>query len=860
LTHRIRRSRLRLALISVGATTSLVLTPLPQVFAATADPAGATGAEATGAAASTTAVISEVYGGGGNSGATLTRDFVELGNAGTAGYDLAGHSVQYLPGSPSSGSRWQATALTGSIAPDGRYLVGQGTGNGGTVQLPAPDAEGSIAMAGVSGTVALVAGIEALTCKTAADCAADERIVDLVGYGSAVVREGSGPAAGTSNTTSAFRADTLADTDDNAADFGSGAPSPRNAAGEGPQEEEPEEPEEPEAARIHALQGTTRVSPLAGQRVEVPGIVTGVREAGSRGYWIQDAEGDGDPRTSEGVFVYTGSAAITVAVGDSVLVTGEAGEYTPASGAQSVTQLTNATAQVLSSGNALPAPVTLDAGSVPDAYAPEAGGGSINGLTLDPAAYALDLYESVEGMRVEVSDVRLTGRSTDYDELWITVKPEENPTPRGGTVYGSYEEPNTGRLKVMTLGSDPLPAANTGDELTGATTGPMDYASFGGYTIQATALGTHRDNGLTRPVTREQHEDELAIATYNVENLDAADPDEKFAALAEGVVGHLASPDILALEEIQDDNGPVNDGTVAADQTLRKLADAIVAAGGPRYDWRVIDPQNNQDGGQPGGNIRNAFLFNAERVSFTDREGGDATTPVEVIEDTDGARLSVSPGRIDPGNSAWSSSRKPLTGEFVFRGETYFLITNHFGSKGGDQSLHGQFQPPNRTSETKRHQQAEAVNAFVQDLLAADAGARIVNLGDFNDFEFSRTMDILTGDGQLHNPLLDLPAGERYTYVYDGNSQSLDHILISPALTDYEYEVLHINAEFAEQASDHDPQIIRIDTGEDDGDGDGDGRHPIQDVIDRLKEKFGEKLQKVIERLEELLRRLSERR
>ncbi|NED24062.1 lamin tail domain-containing protein, partial [Streptomyces anulatus] len=132
------------------------------------------------AAPSTTAVISEVYGGGGNSGATLTRDFVELANAGSAPFEVGGLSVQYLPGSPSAGSQWQVSELSGSIAPGGRYLVAQAAGTGGTVALPTADATGTVAMAAGSGTVALVSGTAPLTCKSAADCAADTRIVDLV--------------------------------------------------------------------------------------------------------------------------------------------------------------------------------------------------------------------------------------------------------------------------------------------------------------------------------------------------------------------------------------------------------------------------------------------------------------------------------------------------------------------------------------------------------------------------------------------------------------------------------------------------------------------------------------------------------
>ena len=123
------------------------------------------------------------------------------------------------------------------------------------------------------------------------------------------------------------------------------------------------------------------------------------------------------------------------------------------------------------------------------------------------------------------------------------------------------------------------------------------------------------------------------MATYNVENLDPSDPQEKFDALAKAVVDNLSSPDILALEEIQDNNGAKNDGTVAADETVKKFTDAIVAAGGPAYEWRSVDPENNKDGGEPGGNIRQVFLFNPERVSFTDRAGGDATTATGVVRE-----------------------------------------------------------------------------------------------------------------------------------------------------------------------------------------------------------------------------------
>lgn len=88
----------------------------------------------------------------------------------------------------------------------------------------------------------------------------------------------------------------------------------------------------------------------------------------------------------------------------------------------------------------------------------------------------------------------------------------------------------------------PVPTANVGDVLKGRTTGVLDYASYGGYNVQATELGTVVDKKLRREVTRKQKKDELAVATYNVENLDAGDDQAKFDTLAEGVAVNLSSP------------------------------------------------------------------------------------------------------------------------------------------------------------------------------------------------------------------------------------------------------------------------------------------------------------------------------
>ncbi|MEI5009633.1 endonuclease/exonuclease/phosphatase [Streptomyces sp. PmtA] len=574
------------------------------------------------------------------------------------------------------------------------------------------------------------------------------------------------------------------------------------------------------AVRIHDIQGTTRTSPLVGRQVaDVEGVVIGVRTYGSsRGFWIQDPQADADPATSEGLFVFTSSTP-TVATGDAVKVSGTVGEFVPGglnSGNQSITQISKPAVTVVSSGNALPAPVTITARSVPSAYAPEgdpAAGNSINALPLRPRAYALDYYESLEGSNVRIGTSRVVGATDPYSELWVTVKPWENPTVRGGARYGSYTSQNTGRLQIQSLvpvAQQPFPKANVGDVLSGTTEGPLDFNQFGGYTLTARTLGTVQDRGLERESARQERRGELSVATYNVENLDPSDPQQKFDALAAAVVENLATPDIIALEEIQDNTGAKNDGVVAADQTVRKFTEAIVAAGGPAYDFRTVDPEDNKDGGEPGGNIRQVFLFNPERVSFTDRAGGSATAATGVVREKGRAALTLSPGRVDPANAAWENSRKPLAGEFVFRGRTVFVIANHFGSKGGDEGLTSHHQPPARSSEAKRLLQAQTVNVFVKDILKAQRNADVVVLGDINDFEFSETTKALTAGGALYPAIKSLPRAERYSYVYQGNSQVLDQILTSPSIDDFSYDSVHINAEFADQNSDHDPQVLRF--------------------------------------------------
>jgi predicted extracellular nuclease len=777
-----------------------------------------------GAAPSSGVVVNEVYGGGGNSNATLKNDFIELANRGGAAQTVDGWSVQYISASPGTTTTWQVTPLTGSVATGGIYLVGEQAGAGGTSDLPTPQTTGVINLSGTSGTVALVNHTAALTCKTAADCATDPSIVDLVGYGTAAVHEGSADAPATDNTTSTQRSG--ADTDNNGADFATAAPTPgaANAGGGGGGGDGGT----PGPLRIDDIQGTTWLSPQNGKTVtDVPGIVTGIRGTGSsRGYWLQDPNADNNPATSEGIFVFTGSAP-TVKVGDSVLVSGKVSDFYPLSSGESVsttsnlsvTEIDQTAATLLLGDNALPAPIVLTPTTVPDTYAPDLGGGNIESTPITPTRSALDFYESIEGMRVEVDNARVVGPSDSFGEQYITTKPNQLTSFRGGTMLRAENATPSGRLEVVPVDGN-NPEVSVGDVFSGPTVGPIDYSTFGGYLIAATTLGTTQHNNLPPVVANGPGRKQLSVATYNVENLAPSDPDSKFAALAKGVVTNLATPDVVALEEVQDNDGAKDDGVVAADQTIAKLTTAIKAAGGPSYAAREIDPVNDQDGGQPGGNIRVAFLYNPATVSFVASGAANidrSTTGTQVVKSHGSPALTLSPGRIDPSNPVWSSSRKPLVGEFRFNGKDVFVIANHFDSKLGDQNADGRFQFPQQSSAIQRSGQAQVEHDFVDKLLAVDSKADVVVVGDLNDYQFSPALSVLktgTADGSGTSTLQDLittlPANQQYTYDFDGISEVLDHILVTKAVKRFSYQVVHVNAEYANQVSDHDPQVVDL--------------------------------------------------
>lgn len=877
-------------------------------------------------------VISQAYGGGGNSGAVYTNDFVELFNRSSAPVSLAGWSVQYASATGTGNFGSNATLLAAlpnvTLQPGQYFLLQLAAGGTAAGTLPTPDATGTINMSGTAGKVALVRSAGGLGCNGGSAACSPAQLAlieDLVGYGTANFFEGSAAAPATTNSTAVLRAGGgCTDTDANSADFATGAPLPRNtatplapcgttnapviascpatlnvvegvgavanvsasdadgvvgavsitsppvpgiglasiAAGQTltaqltvdastPSSlysvtlQFPNQDAAPQTAsctigvtvlpaapsvRIRDIQGASHVSPLVGQSVfAVPGVVTAIR---SNGFYIQDPQPDADVATSEGLFVFT-SAAPTVAVGDSVLVNGTVAEFRPGGAGGfanlSITEIVGPSVSVVSGGNPLPPPIVIGSGgrAVPTQVIDDDATGDVESSgSFDAVADGIDFYESLEGMRVSIANPVAVGPTNDFGELPVVVDGGANAglrTPRGGLIIRPADF-NPERI-VLDDGIAPVPAADVGDQLS-SVVAIVDY-SFGNFKFLVTSTPTVTDTGpAVEAATIVGDPRRLSVASYNVENLSVAGPAARFTAIADQIVNRLRSPDVVSLIEIQDDNGTTNDGNVSAAGTYAALVGAIATAGGPAYQVREIAPIDNADGGAPGGNIRVAFMFNPARVTFVDRPGGTATSGTTATSGPNGLQLTFSPGRVDPTQTAWTASRKPLAGEFLFNGRRVFLVANHFNSKGGDDPLFGRFQPPVRSSETQRVAQAATVSLFVQSLRAIDPQAAVVVLGDLNDFQFSDVLMLLKSGSGLVNLVDSLPEDSRYSYNFEGNAQTLDHILVSPTLATFaspEIDVVHVNSEYAAQVSDHDPLVATLAlprAGDVDGDGD----------------------------------------
>ena len=579
--------------------------------------------------------------------------------------------------------------------------------------------------------------------------------------------------------------------------------------------------------QIHHIQGAGHQSPMIGSVVNnVEGIVTYQYEIrGAHYFHLQAPEEnyDGDPKTSEAIIVYTGREVEGIEVGDLVEVTGTVGEYhiDGYDGKEetdlSVTQINarddrGGKINVLENDVNLPAPIQITSSTIPNEISGESGFD-----VFEPENYSIDYWESIEGMRVEVAPSTAVAPQEHGDLVVVTNEYESDELTNNGGVLLTEKGPNAQSIQFKLQPNTEARnfAVKTGDQFTDSIPGVVNYG-FGNYKVYADLeyVESVFEEGITEPkgtfIAKE--EDKLTVASYNVENFSANTSytsNEKAANIARAFVEDMNSPDIIGIVEVMA-NDATSSTSPEADKSFERLISAIEAAGGPTYDYVNIDPEFNKDGGAPGGNIRVGYLYNPERVSLLEADHGGSLDAVGY----ENGSLTLNPGRVAP--DLFVNTRKPLAAQFEFQGESVVLINNHLNSKTGDDPSYGQNQPPVLRSEKQRHELAQVVNDFVTNILEDNPEENIVVLGDMNDFQFSPTLDILAGD-ELTNLINLVPAQERYTYVYQGNSQVLDHILVSNNLVDTaEIDLIHVNADFTDmhgRASDHDPVLAQLDLG-----------------------------------------------
>lgn len=572
-------------------------------------------------------------------------------------------------------------------------------------------------------------------------------------------------------------------------------------------------------AAIATIQGPGHRSPLEGHWVfGVEGVVTAVVDRpGQRGFWMESEQPDADPATSEGIYVdWEGAGGI--AAGERVTVGGRVVEAAANPGQLPVTRLALDTLAERPGGGGLPPPAPLFAGPPRPLVIED------DELRIfDPESDAIDRWESLEGMRVAVTGATVIGATTGYDALVLLPdRAEERPRTAVGGVRREPAGPPLERVILSGRLAPRLPVLDVGARLEGRIVGIVDYA-FSNYQVLAISplASTPSRRACVDRTALTDAPGHLTLATFNVENLSVAVSAEerptRFEKLGRVLVESMGAPAVVALQEVQDDSGPVDDRVVTSTKTLAALVQGILGAGGPRYDAVWIDPEEGREGGQPGGNIRVALLADPLRVKIARRGDAGALDPVTVLSGIRGPALASSPARVAPTSPAFALTegegvRRSLAIELDVRGAPWFVVVNHWSSKYGDDRDYGARQPPRRDTAANREAQAGEIRAFAESLLRLDADARVVVLGDLNDYEWSPGVARLAAP-PFENLLLRLPEPDRYSYVFEGAAQLIDHVVVSPALAQgAEVDVVHVNADCADarRTSDHDPVVVRL--------------------------------------------------
>ncbi|MDO9495500.1 MAG: ExeM/NucH family extracellular endonuclease [Nocardioides sp.] len=788
------RQRLATALGLAVAATGLSVITIPAAYAAPED-----------------LVISEVYGGGGNSGATLTNDFIELYNPTDTAINVAGWSVQYR----SSGGTSTATGITtlsGSVPPLGHYLIQQGAGAGGTTPLPTPDATGSVLMSGTAGTVFLSNGTTPINPGTGS-LLANPAIIDLVGVNSNVW-EGTNKAPAMSNTTSSSRDATGTDTDNNVADFTSGATTPTNAAGE-----IPDPPAEVDAT-IAEIQGTdAAASPIGGDIATTQGVVTAsYPDGGLDGFVIQTGGSggpvDATPGASDAVFVYAPTLdASTPAVGTSVEVRGKVVEFnglTELAAVASNVPVSVTTIMALPAvtpfATALPATAQEREAHESELLAPTGPFTVTNSYTINQYA-EIGLASGTTPLR-QWTDAAAPG-TPEADAIIADNNARKVALDDGAAIDfldtdnnndGVHERDN---MQIPLPWLTPTKSIRVGAEAEIIAPVVFDYRNSG-WKFQPQTQVTGDGSGVA--TFEDTRADNLApqgvggnvkLATFNVLNYfnttgaafearggtctyysdrdndpvtvnsctpngprGAAEPGDLNRQQAKIVKAiNLLDADVVALEEIE--NSVKLLGETNRDDAVAQLVRALnTAAGSYRWAYAPSPAADQLPALAEQDVIRNAFIYNPTVLS------------------------PVGASKVLVGSAPFANAREPLAQAFKRVGSTdeaaFGVIVNHFKSKGssgatGDNVDSGDGQG---AFNGDRVRQAQALVAFAQNFATERGVEEVFLTGDFNAYTQEDPMQVFYDAGYAVVP--SDTAGE-YSYSFSGLSGSLDHVLANPA-------------------------------------------------------------------------------
>ncbi len=732
-------------------------------------------------------VISQVYGAGGNGGALLNADYIELFNAGSAPVNLAGWSVQYASASGSSwGNKTDLPAF--NLQPGQHFLVQQSGGSNGSA-LPAADATGTVSMAAASGKVALVQGTTALTGANPSGAE------DIVSYGSTSnATEGSPTGTALSTTLAAWRVNGgCTDTNNNATDFITAAPAPRNSASPftpctgtpspspAPSPAPSPSPSpSPSVTPISQIQGTGHTSPLMGQSVTTRGVVTRVN---SNGFFIQSDVPDGNAQTSEGLFVFTSSAP-TVSANQLVQLTGNVAEFNTGAATNAltasrpITQLTSVSGlSVLASNQAVaPTPLTLPA--------------------------TQDELEALEGMLVQVTNTLTASQNYfqgRYGQVTLSadgrlVKPT-NIHPAGSVAAQQLAQANAQRQLLLDDGSSqqnptPIPyigADNTlraGDTLDGLV-GVLDY---GLSTASNTGLASYKVHPTQAVNFQRAHPrsakpadvgGNLKVASFNVLNYFTTFTNGQTASGASGQGCSLGNS-VAAGNCRGADN--ITEFTRQRDKIVQALlgldADVVglmeIQNNGNTAAQNLVDALNAVAGG-------GTYAVTPLPVAFDATVGGSPTG-------TDAIRVALihKPAKVTPQGNALADTdavhnRPPLAQTFATpNGERFTVVVNHFKSKGCSDAAGANADQGDGQGcyNANRQAQASRLLGFIADLQTRVGDSDVLVIGDLNAYGKEDPILTLTQGG--FTDLIDAFEGEAgYSYVFDGEVGYLDHALAS---------------------------------------------------------------------------------